>query len=86
MTIVPSGLIDPPEVPPILEQHAPPWARSAPPRRAPLRRAALVVLVLVTVLVGASAVRDRSGPAGSSDAGPAPVGAELGGTQPTLGG
>ena len=86
MTVVPPGLTDLPDVPPIVEQHAPPWARPAPPRRSPVRRAALVALVLVTILAGASAARDRSGPGGTSDAGPAPVSTEIAEPIPTIGG
>lgn len=86
MTVVPSGLIDLPDVAPILEQHAPPWARPTAPRRSPIRRAALLLLVVVTVLAGASAARDRSAPGPTSDAGPAPAGAEIADANPIVGG
>ena len=76
MTVLPPGLIALPDVAPIAEQHDRPRSRPAPPARPRAFRVAFVVLVLATVLAGASALRDRSG-ADSPPGDPAPVATDL---------
>lgn len=85
MTVLPPGLIDLPDVPPIVEQHVPPWVSAAEPRRSPIRRAVLVTLVVVTIAVGASVARGGSGPAGTPESDTEPVAAsiEVGDAAPT---
>ena len=86
MTVVPPGLTQVPDHPPILEQHLPQWARATPRRRSPLRRAGFVVLVVVTVAVGASAFRDRVEAPGPPDGGAVTVSAEVAGAATPMGG
>ena len=78
MTVLPPGLIAVPDLVPIAEQHDPPRSRPAATARPRAFRVAFVVLVVATVLAGASALRDRSA-ADAPAADPAPVAADLAG-------